>query len=124
RAYWGANSINYGVDGTVSRQFMGALPTAGQWVRLEVPAKQVGLEGTTITGMGFSLFDGSAAWDKSGKASSAVSMAAITTTPALTDLIWSDDAVPDGSVPLTDQHDTWNWVNASPAPVSGTVAHQ
>jgi len=32
---------------------MGALPAAGQWVRLEVPASQVGLESTAIKGMGF-----------------------------------------------------------------------
>jgi len=70
RAYWGANAINYGLDGTASRHFMGALPAAGQWVRLEVPANQVGLEGQTLIGMGFSLFDGRATWDKSGKASS------------------------------------------------------
>ena len=30
RAYWGVNAINYGTDGTPSRQFMGALPAAGQ----------------------------------------------------------------------------------------------
>src|SRR4051812_6073749 len=34
RAYWGTNAINYGVDGTASRHAMGALPAAGQWVRL------------------------------------------------------------------------------------------
>src|SRR5262249_29001637 len=38
RAYWGANNIGWGVDGTASRQFMGALPATGGWVRLEVPA--------------------------------------------------------------------------------------
>ena len=34
RAYWGANSIAWGTDGTNSRRYMGPLPTAGQWVRL------------------------------------------------------------------------------------------
>ena len=29
RAYWGANLIGFGVDGTVSRRYMGALPAAG-----------------------------------------------------------------------------------------------
>ncbi len=67
RAYWGANLINWGVTGTNSRRFMGALPPVGQWVRLEVPAKDVGLEGKTITGMAFSLFDGRATWDRAGK---------------------------------------------------------
>jgi hypothetical protein len=34
RAYWGANLVGYGVDGTVSRRSMGPLPPTGQWVRL------------------------------------------------------------------------------------------
>ena len=67
RAYWGANNIGWGVDGTNSRRYMGPLPPAGQWVRLEVPASQVGLEGQTLNGMAFTLFDGRAAWDRAGK---------------------------------------------------------
>jgi len=67
RAYWGANKITYGVDGTVSRRYMGALPAAGQWVRLEVPASAVGLEGSSLKGMAFSLHGGRATWDAAGK---------------------------------------------------------
>lgn len=29
RAYWGANSINYGTDGSASRHFAGPLPATG-----------------------------------------------------------------------------------------------
>ena len=36
---------------------MGPLPAVGQWVRLEVPASQVGLENRTLTGMAFTLFN-------------------------------------------------------------------
>jgi hypothetical protein len=69
RAYWGANLIGYwGVDGAASRRYMGPLPVAGQWVRLEVPAAQVGLEGRTLNGMAFSLYGGRATWDTAGKA--------------------------------------------------------
>src|SRR5262249_21192957 len=54
RAYWGANSIILGTDGTNSRrQISASIPATGQWVRLDVPASQVGLEGATITGMAF-----------------------------------------------------------------------
>jgi C1A family cysteine protease len=67
RAYWGANSIGWGTDGTESRRYMGALPATGQWVRLEVPASQVGLEGRTLNGMAFTLCDGAATWDYTGK---------------------------------------------------------
>ncbi|MBL8208014.1 MAG: RHS repeat-associated core domain-containing protein, partial [Blastocatellia bacterium] len=67
RAYWGANQIGWGVDGTNSRRYMGALPATGGWVRLEVPASQVGLVGSTINGMAFSLYGGKATWDRAGK---------------------------------------------------------
>jgi len=63
RAYWGVDLIPWGVDGTQSRYPMGPLPPAGQWVTLSVPASLVGLEGSTVTGMGFTLYDGRATWD-------------------------------------------------------------
>jgi hypothetical protein len=66
RAYWGANSLAYGTDGTTSRTNMGALPSAGQWVRLQVPAGAVGLEGRIVEGMAFTLYSGRAAWDSAG----------------------------------------------------------
>lgn len=69
RAYWGANSISYGNTGTASRFYAGALPAAGQWVRLEVPASQVALEGSTLKGLDFSAYGGRLWWDCAGKAS-------------------------------------------------------
>ena len=67
RAYWGANNIAFGVDGTASRRNMGALPSNGGWIRLEVAASLVGLEGTTVSGMAFTLYGGRATWDRAGK---------------------------------------------------------
>ena len=67
RAYWGANLINWGTDGTVSRRYMGPLPATGQWVQLAVPASQVGLEGHTLNGMAYTLYNGRATWDYAGK---------------------------------------------------------
>lgn len=67
RAYWGANNIGLGADGTESRRYMGSLPQAGNWVKLEIPASAVGLEGKTLNGMAFTLYGGRAAWDKAGK---------------------------------------------------------
>ncbi|MEP7208772.1 MAG: S8 family serine peptidase, partial [Casimicrobiaceae bacterium] len=69
RAYWGANLLPWGIDGSISRRAMGPLPPTGQWVRLEVPAAQVGLEGRTLNGMAFTLYNGRATWDYAGKAS-------------------------------------------------------
>jgi hypothetical protein len=68
RAYWGANLINWGTNGTDSRRYMGPLPPTGQWVRLEVPASLVGLEGKAVSGMAFTLFGGRATWDTAGRA--------------------------------------------------------
>jgi RHS repeat-associated protein len=69
RAYWGANKMGWGVDGTASRKYMGGLPAGGGWVKLEVPASAVGLEGRVVNGMAFTLYGGRAAWDKAGKRS-------------------------------------------------------
>jgi RHS repeat-associated protein len=48
---------------------MGPLPAAGGWVKLEIPASAVGLEGKIVNGMAFTLYGGRAAWDKTGKIS-------------------------------------------------------
>jgi hypothetical protein len=67
RAYWGSDLMPYGTNGTGSRRFMGALPAGGQWVLLAVPASQVGLEGLTVNGMAFTLYNGRATWDHAGR---------------------------------------------------------
>ena len=69
RAYWGASKLSfYAAEGSAGKKSMGPLPTAGQWVRLQVPAKDVGLEGKTIKGMAFSAYGGRVTWDAAGKA--------------------------------------------------------
>ena len=66
RAYWGEDKIGVGQPNTASRRAMGALPPTGQWVRLEVSAKEVGLDGKSIKGMGFFLSGGQAFWHRGG----------------------------------------------------------
>lgn len=66
RAYWGDNRINWGADGTVSRFRVDDLPALGRWVRLTVTAEQVGLSGSTPSGMAFTLYDGQAAYGMTG----------------------------------------------------------
>ncbi len=63
RAYWGTNEIPWGTHGTASRFFIGDLPIKGQWVRLEVPASAVGLEGRSIAGVALTMKGGRANWD-------------------------------------------------------------
>ena len=80
RAYWAngtnGNAIPYGVEGSDSKRKMGELPAVGKWVRLEVPAWLVGLEGKTVRGMQFGLVNGRAYWDRAGKTIDLAQMAA------------------------------------------------
>jgi RHS repeat-associated protein len=92
RAYWGANRIAWGVNNTESRYYKGALPATGRWVRLEVPASQVGLEGHVVNGMGFVLYGGRATWDHAGKF-----------TPTSASAAASDDEVLLSSEPESDE---------------------
>jgi mono/diheme cytochrome c family protein len=68
RAYWGEDLIPYGEANTASRRRLGPLPAAGQWVRLEVPAREVGIAAPTdIAGWSFDQYGGGAVyWDKAG----------------------------------------------------------
>jgi hypothetical protein len=65
-AYWGADRIREFQANTPARRFLGELPTAGKWVRLEVPADKVGLEGKTLRGMSFILRGGQCVWGRAG----------------------------------------------------------
>jgi hypothetical protein len=67
RAYWGANSLTQGTDGTASRRFMGSLPATGQWTKLTVPADLVDMVGRVASGMNFRLFNGVCSFDQNGK---------------------------------------------------------
>ncbi len=69
RAYWGADTITYGANGTASRHYAGPLPATGKWVMLSVPASSVGLEGSAVSGMDFSLYNGGVTWDTIGRSS-------------------------------------------------------
>jgi hypothetical protein len=125
RAYWGANTIQWGTDNTVGRYYAGAMPTPGQWTRLEIPAAKVGLEGIAVKGMAFTLQDGSAAWDYIGKstASSSSSNNSTNTPSGGVDTSWVNDSVPNGAKSDASGGDTWNWTSSNPAPESGALAH-
>jgi hypothetical protein len=65
-ANWGADRIREFKKDTAGRRHAGSVPAAGRWVRLEVPASQVGLEGKTIRGMSFLLHGGQCFWGRTG----------------------------------------------------------
>jgi len=68
RAYWGANQISWGTNNTPGCYNAGALPTAGGWVKISVPASAVNLEGATVSGMTFAAYGGQVTWDTIGRA--------------------------------------------------------
>jgi hypothetical protein len=72
RAVWGDEAkIPFGKPDSTEKVLMGALPEAGQWVRLEVEAKRMGLQaGTKVTGYAFTQFAGTVSWDQLGVDSS------------------------------------------------------
>lgn len=66
RAVWGEEgAIPFGQVRTPEKVQMGALPEAGKWVRLEVPAEKLGLKpGIKINGYAFTQFGGTVSWDR------------------------------------------------------------
>jgi hypothetical protein len=43
---------------------MGDVPAAGRWATLRIPAKEIGLEGRRLDGIGFAVDGGHAFWGK------------------------------------------------------------
>ncbi len=67
RAYWGEDLIPWGRANSTERRRIGDLPATGQWVKLEVPAAQVGIKpGMAINGWACTQHGGTAFWDKNG----------------------------------------------------------
>ena len=66
RAVWGGDQITYGrrADDHDGYRRMGDLPTLGEWVRLEVSARLLGINpDEKITGIAFTQFGGIVHWD-------------------------------------------------------------
>ena len=82
RVVWGKQEkIGFGKPNTTEKVFMGPLPKAGEWVKLEWTARKIGLKpGTTVTGYAFTQFAGTVTWDR---------LAIESTTNPSTDPAWS-----------------------------------
>jgi hypothetical protein len=115
-AFWGEDLIPGGTLG-VDKFAMGPLPAAGQWVRLVVPSSLLGLEGRTVSGMTFALYDGRAWFDHVGKTPTCTPVTAQTPAADPAETIWVDDQVPAGSF----SYGTWSWDAVQKA--SGTQSH-
>ncbi|MFT5412119.1 MAG: hypothetical protein ACI9NC_004857, partial [Verrucomicrobiales bacterium] len=67
RGVWGADTIDFGKKGTTERFVAGALPNLGEWVKLEVDGKSIGLNpGTKVNGFAFTVHGGTVYFDKMG----------------------------------------------------------
>ncbi len=71
QVYWGEEQASSGKSAN-DQHCMGPLPTPGRWVRLEVPAGHVGLEGKPLRGMAFGAVGGQCLWHKAGALPSAM----------------------------------------------------
>lgn len=95
RGYWGeAKAYGGGKEGPGSHK-VGKLPKTGEWVRLEVPAKDVGLKpGAKLNGWAFTQFDGTVYYDHAG-----VTHIEPDTRPLRSLAIWEQKAAKDKAVP-------------------------
>ncbi|PAW83875.1 MAG: hypothetical protein B9S33_12870 [Pedosphaera sp. Tous-C6FEB] len=68
RAVWGdIYAIDFGKKDTNERKRLGDLPKAGEWVKLEFAASQLGFKaGDKIMGLAFTLAGGTVTWDQVG----------------------------------------------------------
>lgn len=114
RAYWGLSRIGWGVEGTVSRRRMGAMPRPGRWLRLEVAvdaSSGVDVAAAALNGMAFTFFDGSAAFGAAG----ALSATGV-------ERLWFSASLPAGA----QQRGIWQWLAARDlrAPTSAAINGQ
>jgi hypothetical protein len=95
RAAWGESRI----EATTAHKLFDSIPVGGQWVRLEVPARALGLTGNvSFTELSVRSVDGEVWIDSIGK-----SACVLTQAPppqyGPNESIWFDDALPPGAVP-------------------------
>jgi IPT/TIG domain-containing protein len=62
-AYWGEDLMYTGEPGATFT-FMGPVPRAGDWRRLEIPASALGLVSGTVTSLSFGAYDGQVWFDR------------------------------------------------------------
>ena len=109
---WDAQ-FSWGTPGTASRFHAGDLPSPGSWVRLEVPARPLDLEGRELCGLAFGVIDGGATWGAAGR----LAGAAGAWSGLRNDEVWFGDRPPAGAALASDYPGrAWQWTTDRPAP--------
>jgi hypothetical protein len=101
RAYWGGDSLTFS-----PAVYMGPLPVTGKWQQLKVPAGTVNLQGSTLTGLAFTLYGGRATWDCAGVLNSMTNGSNGGSTTNLT------ATIPAPSIQVTASTPSLNWISA------------
>ncbi|HEY6138900.1 MAG TPA: hypothetical protein VI670_14160 [Thermoanaerobaculia bacterium] len=91
-AYWGTP---HGLGEGTTYFSMGSLPAPGVWTRLEVSARQLGIEQQLVNTMKFDNVDGQVWWDHVGKVACSMGRAAAPSIPS-GDTVWFEDGPPSG----------------------------
>jgi hypothetical protein len=68
RVWWGVEKMKKAPAEGAAWRRLGNIPSAGQWTRLEIPARAVGLDGRQVREIAFCVFGGAARWDWFGAA--------------------------------------------------------
>lgn len=103
----------WGVADTPSRHWAGELPETGCWIRLDVPAADVGLTGQLVTGIAFGVAFGAATWGPAGRLRNPATAPAWTT--AREDRIWFTGRPPQGAALISDDPGgAWQWGTDAP----------
>ncbi|MGC4044865.1 MAG: RHS repeat-associated core domain-containing protein [Armatimonas sp.] len=137
QASWGPLLAQY-IFGAVT---MGPVPSSGQWVRLEVPVEAIGLAGESLRGVSFACASNTTGakvtWDRfgvlrpsgdafrssTGKERYLWEGVNPTRFERRVERVWMEDTIPAGATTGT-ENDAWNWINSSPTPYSGGLAHR
>src|SRR5437667_4275973 len=78
---------------------MGAVPAGGEWVRVEIPLSQFGIEETTLSVIDFAYVDGQVWFDHFGKTGTGCTPARAAA-PQISsgDTAWIEDGLPVGAL--------------------------
>jgi RHS repeat-associated protein len=103
--WWGEALMGGETDG--GSIYMGSLPAAGTWARIEVPASTLHIEGVPIQGLFLARYDGEIWFDHFGKngLDCTVPVASAPTIPT-GDTVWIEDTTPAGWSGMPDVHFT------------------